>query len=77
MGGAFMIHASDIRQQIIELRQLEEAARVQFDAAKNNLLKIKRRIRELEKLLTPPDMQLLATETVLKQAELIAEELMN
>ena len=25
----------------------------------------------------PPDMQLLATETVLKQAELIAEELMN
>lgn len=33
--------------------------------------------RILRKFGYPPDMQLLATETVLKQAELIAEELMN
>ena len=55
MGGAFMIRATDIRQEIIELRQLEEAARVQFDAAKNELLRIKRRIKQLEKLITPPE----------------------
>jgi len=55
MGGAFMIHATEIMQEIIELRQLEEAARVQFDAAKNELLRIKRRIKQLEKLLTPPE----------------------
>jgi len=55
MGGAFMIHTTDIRQELIELRQLEEAARVQFDQAKNQLLKIKKRIRKLEKLLTPQD----------------------
>ena len=33
--------------------------------------------RILRKFGYPPDMQLLATETVLKQAELIANELMN
>lgn len=55
MGGAFMILPKDIRQELIELRQLEEAARVQFDAAKNELLRIKRQIKELEKLLTPPE----------------------
>jgi len=55
MGGAFMIRATDIRQQLIELRQLEEAARVQFDQAKNQLLRIKRKIKELEKLLSPPE----------------------
>ena len=55
MGGASMIRTTDIMQQIIELRQLEEAARVQFDAAKNQLLRIKRRIKKLEKLLTPPE----------------------
>lgn len=53
MGGAFMILPKDIRQELIELRQLEEAARVQFDSAKNQLLKIKKRIKELEKLITP------------------------
>jgi len=42
-----------IQSQIIELRQLEQAAQVQFDEAKNALLDIKRRIRDLEKLLTP------------------------
>lgn len=55
MGGAFMIQPTDIRQQLIELRQLEEAVRVQFDSAKNELLRIKRQIKELEKLLTPPE----------------------
>ena len=53
MGGAFMILSNEIRQQLIELRQLEEAARVQFDLAKNQLLKIKKRIQEMEKLLNP------------------------
>jgi type I restriction enzyme R subunit len=33
--------------------------------------------RILRKFSYPPDMHLLATETVLKQAELITEELMN
>lgn len=44
---------NDIRDRLIELRQLEEAAKIEFDRAKNNLLKIKRDIRRLEKLLNP------------------------
>lgn len=44
---------TDIRDRLIELRQLEEAAKVEFDRAKNALLKIKREIRRLENLLKP------------------------
>jgi len=42
---------SDIRQQIIELWQLEEAAQVEFIIAKNRLLKLRRKRLELEQLL--------------------------
>lgn len=44
---------TDIRDRLIELRQLEEAAKVEFDRAKTKLLKIKREIRRLENLLNP------------------------
>ena len=44
---------TDLRDRLIELRQLEEAAKVEFDRAKNVLLKIKREIRRIENLLRP------------------------
>jgi hypothetical protein len=42
-----------IKNRIIELRQLEQAALVQFNESKNQLLKIKRERIRLEKLLKP------------------------
>lgn len=54
MGGAFMINnVQSPKDQLIELRQLEEAAKVRFDAAKNELLSIKKQIIQLQKLITP------------------------
>lgn len=44
---------TDIRDRLIELHQLEEAAKVEFDRAKNQLIKIKREIRHLQNLLKP------------------------
>jgi len=44
---------TDIRDRLIELRQLEEAAKIEFDRAKNQLLKIKREIRRLQNILKP------------------------
>ena len=44
---------TDLRNRLIELRQLEEAAKLEFDRAKNVLLKIKREIRRLENILEP------------------------
>lgn len=57
MGGAFMINhfhsPQSPQEKLIELRQLEEAAKVRFDAAKNELLAIKKQIIQLQKLITP------------------------
>jgi hypothetical protein len=44
---------TDIREKLLELRKLEAPALVNFNEAKNYLLKIRRQIRDLEKLLTP------------------------
>jgi hypothetical protein len=43
-----------IRDKLIELRQLEDQALINFTEAKNYLLRIRRERRKLEKLLTPP-----------------------
>lgn len=45
---------TDLQQKLIELRQLEEAARVRFNKAKDYLINIKREIADIERLLKPP-----------------------
>ena len=54
--------------------KLRELAVVLFEKVRENASKVivKRILREFG---YPPDMQMLATETVLKQAELIADEM--
>ena len=44
----------NLQQQLIELRELEQAAQVRFTEAKNNLINIRRKILELKKLIDPP-----------------------
>lgn len=44
-----------IRDKLLELRQLEDQALINFNEAKNFLLRIRRERRKLEKLLTPPE----------------------
>ena len=43
----------NLQQQLIELRELEQAAEVRFNQAKNELIHIKKQIREIKKLITP------------------------
>lgn len=42
---------SSLNSELISLYQLQEAAQLEFNEAKKKLLDIKRRIREIEKLL--------------------------
>jgi len=80
---------NDSARQLMEKEKLRELAVVLYHRVKENAsidwtiresVRAKLRItvkRILNQYGYPPDMQLLATETVLKQAELIAEELTN
>ena len=43
-----------LQQQLIELRQLEQAAQVRFNEAKSELIRIKKKIKEIEQLMKPP-----------------------
>ena len=81
------IASNDSARQVMEQDQLRELAVVLYEKVKENAsidwtikesVKAKLKVivkRILRKYGYPPDMQMLATETVLKQAELIAEEL--
>lgn len=81
------IASNDSAKQVMEQDQLRELAVVLYEKVKENAsidwtikesIKAKLKVivkRILRKYGYPPDMQMLATETVLKQAELIAEEL--
>lgn len=54
MGGAFMIQQfQSPQEQLNELRQLEVAAKVRFDKAKNELIRIRKKIKEINNLITP------------------------
>ena len=53
--GFYMKKTSDIRDQLLDLRKLEDQAVVDFTKAKNFLIKIRKQRRELEKLLTPSE----------------------
>jgi len=78
---------NDSAKQLMEQEQLRELAVVLYQKVKENASidwTIKESVRAKLKVIVkrilrqygyPPDMQMLATETVLKQAELIAEEL--
>jgi type I restriction enzyme R subunit len=78
---------NDSAKQLMEQEKLRELAVVLYEKVKENTsidwtikesVKAKLKVivkRTLRKYGYPPDMQMLATETVLKQAELIAEEL--
>lgn len=80
---------NDSAKQVMQQEQLRELAIVLFEKVKENAsidwtikesVKAKLKVivkRILRKYGYPPDMQMLATETVLKQAEMIAEELTN
>jgi hypothetical protein len=48
-----MKQVTNIREKLLELRKLEAIAVVNFNEAKNSLLKIRRQLRDLEKLITP------------------------
>jgi type I restriction enzyme, R subunit len=83
------ISNNDSAKQIMEKDKLRELAVVLFEKVKENAsidwtikesVKAKLKViikRILRRYGYPPDMQMLATETVLKQAELIAEELIH
>lgn len=43
-----------IKYRLIELRRYEAAAKLEFDEAKNRLIKIKREIAQIESILTVP-----------------------
>ena len=78
---------NDSARQVMEKDQLRELAVVLYEKVKENASidwTIKESVRAKMKVIVkrilrqygyPPDMEILATETVLKQAELIAEEL--
>jgi len=80
---------NDSARQLMEKDQLRELAVVIYEKVKENAsidwtikesIKAKLKVivkRTLRQYGYPPDMQMLATETVLKQAELIAEELIK
>lgn len=51
--GFSMEKNSDIRDKLLELRKIEAQAVVNFNEAKNFLIKIRKQINELERLLTP------------------------
>lgn len=80
---------NDSARQVMEKDKLRELAVVLYEKVKENAsidwtikesVKAKLKVivkRILRRYGYPPDMQILATETVLKQAELIAEELAN
>ena len=76
-------------REVLEKDKLRELAVVLYQKVKENASidwTIKERVKAKLKVIVkrvlrqygyPPDMQMLATETVLKQAEMIAEELVN
>jgi type I restriction enzyme R subunit len=78
---------NDSARQVMEKEKLRELAVVLYEKVKENASidwTIKESIRAKMKVIVkrilrqygyPPDMEMLATETVLKQAELIADEL--
>lgn len=78
---------NDSAKQVMEKNQLRELAVVLYEKVKENASidwtikeSVKAKLKVIVKRILrqygyPPDMQMLATETVLKQAELIAEEL--
>ena len=80
---------NDSAREVMEKDKLRELAVILFQKVKENAsidwtikesVKAKLKVivkRVLRQFGYPPDMQMLATETVLKQAELIAEELLN
>lgn len=81
------IASNDSAKQVMEQDQLRELAVVLYEKVKENASidwtikeSVKAKLKVIVKRILrqygyPPDMQMLATETVLKQAELIAEEL--
>ncbi|MDR0442410.1 MAG: type I restriction endonuclease subunit R [Treponema sp.] len=80
---------NDSAKQLMEQDKLRELAIVLYEKVKENVSidwtikeSVKAKLKVIVKRILrqygyPPDMQLLATETVLKQAELIAEELLD
>ncbi len=80
---------NDSAREVMEKEKLRELAVILFQKVKENASidwtikeSVKARLKVIVKRILrqygyPPDMQVLATETVLKQAELIAEELLN
>jgi type I restriction enzyme R subunit len=80
---------NDSAKQVMEQEQLRELAVVLYEKVKENASidwtikeSVKAKLKVIVKRILrqygyPPDMQALATETVLKQAELIAEELVQ
>lgn len=54
LGPFFMDKNQTITEQILQLRQIEEKALANFTEAKNRLISIRRKIRQLQNLLTPP-----------------------
>lgn len=81
------IASNDSAKQVMEQDQLRELAVVLYEKVKENASidwtikeSVKAKLKVIVKRILryygyPPDMEMLATETVLKQAELIAEEL--
>lgn len=55
LGPFFMDKKQSITEQILQLRQVEEKALLNFTEAKNRLISIRRKIRQLLNLLTPPE----------------------
>ncbi len=80
---------NDSAKEVMEKEKLRELAVVLYEKVKENASidwtikeSVKAKLKVIVKRILrqygyPPDMQMLATETVLKQAELIAEELMK
>lgn len=44
----------NLQKELIELRELEQAAQVRFNQAKNELIRIRKQILEIKKLSNPP-----------------------
>jgi len=41
----------NLKQQLIDIRKLEEAAQMEFNEAKNRLIRLRKKRQEIEKLL--------------------------
>lgn len=45
------MNTQSLKQQLIDIRKLEEAAQMEFDKAKNRLIGLRKKRQEIEKLL--------------------------